>query len=197
MRAHTPEELQQIIAQIDAIDWSQYHTAYGNASGIETNPKKWWEKFLSMSITMHRHRYFDEDCRDQADIAKWLKMLFAEQEVDARGAASKLDNALCHQHIMVADAALPAYDILMYCLKTIDSALLAGDLLDIFRGFAVGTSKIQSGAEWAVSLRKKLMQDESIFTSYFSSEEEEETLIAAFAKEICTLLQTPPIMTQE
>ena len=39
------------------------------------------------------------------------------------------------------------------------------------------------------------MQDESIFASYFSKEEKE-TLIAAFAKEICTLLQTPPIMTQ-
>ena len=96
---------------------------------------------------------------------------------------------------MVADTALPAYDILIYCLKTTDSALLAEDLLDILRGFAAGVSKIQFGAAWAVSLRKKLMQDESIFASYFSKEEKE-TLIAAFAKEICTLLQTPPIMTQ-
>lgn len=80
--------------------------------------------------------------------------------------------------------------------NTPDSALLAEDLLDTLRGFAAGTSKIQSGAAWAVSLRKKLMQDKSIFASYFSREEEEETLIAAFAKEICTLLQTPPIMTQ-
>ena len=148
-----------------------------------------------MSMTMHRHRYLDENCRDQANIAKWLKILFAEQEMDARKAASKLENALCHQHVMVADAALPAYDILIYCLKTTDSALLAEDLLDILRGFAAGTSKIQFGAAWAVSLRKKLMQDKSIFASYFSKEEEE-TLIAAFAKEICTLLQTPPIMTQ-
>ncbi len=106
MSVHTPEELQQIITQIDTIDWSQYHTAYGNASGIETNPKKWWERFLPMSMIMHRHRYFDEDCRDQANIAKWLKILFAEQEMDARKAASKLENALCHQHVMVADAAL-------------------------------------------------------------------------------------------
>ena len=116
--------------------------------------------------------------------------------MDAREAALKLDNALCHQHIMVADAALPAYDILLYFLKTTDSALLTEDLLDILRGFAAGTSKIQSGAAWAVSLRKKLMQDKSIFASYFSMEEEEEAFIAAFAKEICTLLQTPPIMTQ-
>ena len=43
---------------------------------------------------------------------------------------------------------------------------------------------------------KKLIQDKSIFASYFSMEEEEEAFIAAFAKEICTLLQTPPIMTQ-
>ena len=106
MKSHSPEELQEIFARIDAIDWSQYHTAYGNASGIETNPKKWWERFLPMSMTMHRHRYSDEDCRDQADIAKWLKMLFAGQEMVAREAALKLDNALCHQHIMVADAAL-------------------------------------------------------------------------------------------
>ena len=147
-------------------------------------------------MTMHRHRYCDEDCRDQADIAKWLNLLFAGQEMDAREAALKLDNALCHQHIMVADAALPAYDILLYFLKTTDSALLTEDLLDILRGFAAGTSKIQSGAAWAVSLRKKLMQDKSIFASYFSMEEEEEAFIAAFAKEICTLLQTPPIMTQ-
>ncbi|WP_303022045.1 hypothetical protein [uncultured Ruminococcus sp.] len=143
MSVHTPEELQQIITQIDTIDWSQYHTAYGNASGIETNPKKWWERFLPMSMIMHRHRYFDEDCRDQANIAKWLKILFAEQEMDARKAASKLENALCHQHVMVADAALPAYDILIYCLKTTDSALLTEDLLDILRGFAAGISKIQ------------------------------------------------------
>ena len=196
MRVHTPKELQQIIAQIDAIDWSQYHTAYGNASGIETNPKKWWERVLPMSMTMHRHRYFNEDCKDQADIAKWLKMLFAEQEMDARKAASKLENALCHQHVMVANAALPAYDILIYCLKTTDSVLLAEDLLDILRGFAAGTSKIQSSATWAISLRKKLMQDESIFASYFSKKEEAGTLLAEFAKEICTLLQTPPIMTQ-
>ena len=70
MSVHTPEELQQIITQIDTIDWSQYHTAYGNASGIETNPKKWWKRFLSMSMTIHRHRYFDEDYRDQANITK-------------------------------------------------------------------------------------------------------------------------------
>ena len=57
MKSHSPEELQEIFARIDAIDWSQYHTAYGNASGIETNPKKWWERFLPMSMTMHRHRY--------------------------------------------------------------------------------------------------------------------------------------------
>lgn len=143
MSVHTPEELQQIITQIDTIDWSQYHTAYGNASGIETNPKKWWERFLPMSMIMHRHRYFDEDCRDQANIAKWLKILFAEQEMDARKAALKLENALCHQHVMVADAALPAYDILIYCLKTTDSALLTEDLLDVLRGFAAGISKIQ------------------------------------------------------
>ena len=85
---------------------------------------------------------------------------------------------------------------MLYCLKTTDSALLTEDLLDILRGFAAGTSKIQSGAAWAVSLRKKLIQDKSIFASYFSMEEEEEAFIAAFAKEICTLLQTPPIMTQ-
>lgn len=70
MSVHTPEELQQIITQIDTIDWSQYHTAYGNASGIETNPKKWWKRFLPMSMTIHRHRYFDEDYRDQANITK-------------------------------------------------------------------------------------------------------------------------------
>ena len=63
--------------------------------------------------------------------------------MDARKAASKLENALCHQHVMVADAALPAYDILIYCLKTTDSALLTEDLLDILRGFAAGISKIQ------------------------------------------------------
>ena len=48
--------------------------------------------------------------------------------MDARKAASKLENALCRQHVMVEDAALPAYDILIYCLKTTDSALLAEDL---------------------------------------------------------------------
>ncbi len=63
MSVHTPEELQQIIAQIDAIDWSQYHTAYGNASGIETNPKKWWERFLPMSMTIHLTvRYWQKIC---------------------------------------------------------------------------------------------------------------------------------------
>lgn len=46
MKSHSPEELQEIFARIDAIDWSQYHTAYGNASVIETNPKNGGKDFF-------------------------------------------------------------------------------------------------------------------------------------------------------
>ncbi|MGN1404434.1 MAG: hypothetical protein ACI4XB_08960 [Ruminococcus sp.] len=193
MKARTPEELQQIIAQIDAIDWSHYDTAYGNASGIETRPRKRGRKILPMSITMRRHRYLDEDCRNLADTAKWLKRLFSEQEKEAREAALNLDASLCHQHIMVADASLPAYDILVYCLRTTDSAMLIEDLLDLFYGFAICTSKIQEGAEWTFSLREKMLQDKALYASYLS---EKDDYTAIYAKEICALLQTPPIMTQ-
>ena len=97
---------------------------------------------------------------------------------------------------MVADTALPAYDILIYCLKTTDSALLAEDLLDILRGFAAGVSKIQFGAAWAVSLQKKLMQDESIFASYFPKVKRKKLLLQRLLMEIAHCCKLLPIMTQ-
>ncbi|MFR4392883.1 MAG: hypothetical protein ACLT29_00600 [Ruminococcus callidus] len=90
---------------------------------------------------------------------------------------------------MVADAALPAYDILLYCLKTTDSALLTEDLLDILVVLLLA-SKIQL-VQHGRFLSKKLMQDKSIFASYFSMEEEKKPY-AAFAKRsahYCKLLR--------
>ena len=73
--------------------------------------------------------------------------------------------------------------------NTPDSALLAEDLLDILRGFAAGTSKIQSGAAWVVSLRKKLMQDKSIFASYFPGKKRKKLRLLRKSAHYCKLLR--------
>src|SRR4051812_23312611 len=55
-------------------------------------------------------------------------------------ACDALDNALCHQHVMVGSAALPALPFLLEALDGAD-AELSVELLDLLLGLAVGTNR--------------------------------------------------------
>lgn len=181
---YTQEELQHIRQQIDTVDWSAYDTAYGNASGMEEKPLYCSKRLYAM---LHRKQYQKEEARRKylANVADRLRELFSEQEQTAIDAASDLWAALCHQRVFVSSAALPAYEILLYCLRTTDSLSLQEELMDIFLGFTQYTVKAQTG--WAKTLREKLLRDKEFFHSFAASKNE---YISEFSKEILESLQT-------
>lgn len=151
----TTEELYRKISEIN---WSQYETAYGNAA--QDIP------------------HFQ--CGHTPSVPSSLRALFSGDHEAAMKATSDLWAGLCHQHAYVSSAALPAYDFLMIALKELDDELKV-ELLDIFLGFAVCTSRFSSEALWPRQLRKKLEADLSVFSGFLSSANED---IAYFSERI-------------
>ena len=77
---------------------------------------------------------------DASAVPQLLQTLFAPDAEAAFRAASDLDDLLCHQHVMLADASLPATPILLHALKTRDEPLVLEELLFILDGFAIACS---------------------------------------------------------
>lgn len=160
---------EQINPMIEAVDWSQYETAYGNA--VE-------EKTKSFFCKRKRKPY-------HVNVPMCLRKLFADDTAAAVHAASDLCAALCHQHVYVSSSALPAYEMLLYCLQTTDCVPLQEALMDIFYGFTVCTKTIQQ--EWAAELRRKLERDEGVFQHFLHHENE---IIADFAADMQRMLSS-------
>lgn len=99
--------------RLAGIDWSQYQTAYGEASAVESQ----------------------------------LRRLRSVNEDEALAASHDLWCGLCHQHVQIGSAALPALPFLLEVFPTADDRLKT-ELLDIFLGLAI-TSNPRRMAEFA------------------------------------------------
>lgn len=147
----------KIFEEIQKIDWSKYETAYGNAASENEN----------------------------SNVEENLKQLFSGNEELAIKATHHLWCSLCHQHAYISSAALPAYNILLYGLKSLDDDLKV-EILDILLGFASCISRDHSPESWQGQLRAKMEQDQIHFQVLTSHENED---IAAFSENIVEALR--------
>jgi len=110
------------------------------------------------------------------EIPNQLLRLASRDKPTALKASHDLWCALCHQHVQVATAALPALPFLLEVLATADE-LLAPEILDIILGFAKGVNrqrrseylaalgrKAYSDPEWVIELRARLGNESGRFT---------------------------------
>ena len=102
-----------VAAQLVNTHWEDLTTAYGNAV----------------------HSSYD----GKYNVPALLRRLFDNDEKAAARAADALDDALCHQHVGVWDAAVPAYPIILARLAMQDPAadsVLTETLLELCEGLA-------------------------------------------------------------
>lgn len=128
--------------RVKAIDWAEYHTAYGRADRV----------------------------------ADQLLGLASADKATALAASHDLWCGLCHQHVQVAMAALPAVPFILEILDTADDELTL-EILDILLGFALGTNRQRSMAfqeacgrdvplpepDWVKTLRLRLLAEVARF----------------------------------
>ena len=83
---------------------------------------------------------FDTAYGAAVDVPRQLRMLAASDPQAALDATHELWCGLCHQHVQVGSAALPA---LPFLLKVLDQAdrPISIELLDILLGFALGVNR--------------------------------------------------------
>lgn len=157
-----------ILELITTTDWSQYETAYGNASE---------------DIPCYVQTGDNRGCTPK--IKQSLTDLFSDDTKTAMQATHDLWCGLCHQHSFVSSAALPAFDILLYALQNLNDEIKV-EILDILFGFAICTSDEDSPASWHGQLREKLKQNKEYIQSLVGHKNEE---IDSFAKDIMEELQ--------
>ncbi|WP_353095646.1 hypothetical protein [Tissierella praeacuta] len=150
--------------EIKNIDWSQYETAYGNAN--QDIPQ-----YLDQS------KYIPK-------VSSLLLDLFSEDKECAMKATHYLWCGLCHQHVSVSSAALPAYDFLIYGLKNLDDNLKI-EILDILIGFSICTAGANLPDSWQGKLRNKLKEDMGYFQELALNTNEE---ILSFAESVIECL---------
>ena len=161
-RSAVPPEMETIIANTD---WMRYSSAYGNAVH-----------------SIYEGRY---------NIPALLRALYSESGQHAAQAADDLDNALCHQFVMIADAALPAYPVLLHRLSQMpsgDTSRLTEELLWMFACFAECTSQaylrdqreVYGGIhkdwkfpDYALEIRRRMLTDTTRFTRFADSANED------------------------
>lgn len=160
----THHEIEQTIL---TTDWSQYETAYGNAA-----------QDIPYYVTAGDGREFIPK------VSQSLLDLFSGHRQAAMKATHDLWCGLCHQHTFISSAALPAYDILFYGLQHLEEDLKI-ELLDIFYGFAVCSSRENAPGSWQGQLRTKLAADMPYFQSLTVHSNED---IAGFSANILEAL---------
>jgi hypothetical protein len=103
-------------------------------------------------------------------VADQLSLLASPDRAKALQATHDLWCGLCHQHVQVATAALPALPFILEVLDGADQELTV-EILDILLGFALGTNRQRSVAfqkacgrdvplpepEWVAGLRLRLL----------------------------------------
>jgi predicted RNase H-like HicB family nuclease len=87
-------------------------------------------------------------------VPEFIRQLWSSDEKVAFEATHQLWCGLCHQHVFVSSAALPAFPFLLDALL-FGSDAMKEELMDIFLGFARCTSR-STEAEWERRLRLEL-----------------------------------------
>ncbi len=146
---------------INNVDWSNYATIYGRADGTPTKDG------ISFNVPQR------------------LRELFCGDEEKALTAADELYYALCVKPVLYS-AALPAYDIVMHCLRVTDNDELRNALMDIVFAIANRASENPSDDDIHLKLLDKLMRD-IVFFKELSHDSDVD--IAESAGEICEMLE--------
>ncbi|MBQ4166460.1 MAG: hypothetical protein IJD85_09075 [Oscillospiraceae bacterium] len=146
---------------INSVDWSNHATLYGRADGA---PNKDGQSFC---------------------VPERLRALFSEDTQNAVTAAEELWNSFHSKSRHIMSAALPSYDILMHCLRTIENERICCELLDILAGFAECAAENVSGDKLSDTLHEKLLCDIEYFRDLTKNTNAK---ISECAAEICSLL---------
>jgi hypothetical protein len=109
------------------------------------------------------------------DVPNQLLRLASPDKATALKASHELWCGLCHQHVQVGTAALPALPFILEVMQAADEALVY-EILDIILGFAKGVSRKryvdfqkalrrepQPDPEWVIALRTLLVNEADRF----------------------------------
>lgn len=146
---------------IDSIDWSNHTTVFGRADGT---PNQNGQSF---------------------SVPDRLRTLFSADTERAVDAAEELWEGFYSKSRHITSAALPSYDIIIHCLKTIENERLFCELLDILSGFADCAAENVSDDRLSDELLGKLRCDVEYFRALSKNTNTE---IAECAAEICFFL---------
>jgi hypothetical protein len=123
-----------------------------------------------------------------------LQRLAGPDRKAALDATHELWCGLCHQHVQIGSAALPALSFLLEVLDTADQDLMV-ELLDILLGFAIGVNRqravdfqrllgrtdVAPEEQWVANLRAALLTELPRFRRLAASPNEE---VAGFGERI-------------
>ncbi len=146
---------------INGVDWSDHATVYGRADGT---PNKDGQSFC---------------------VPERLRALFSENTQNAVAAAEELFDCFHSQSRHIMSAALPSYDIIMHCLRTIGNERICCELLEILAGFAECAAENISDDRLSDTLHEKLLCDIEYFRALTKNTNTE---ISECAAEICSML---------
>jgi hypothetical protein len=97
-------------------------------------PKTDWQARLNAVDWSRFHTIYGE----AAMVPKQLECLGSADEEIALSAAADLAAELCHQHVQIASAALPAFPVIMEMLPSVSDKVRV-EILDMLTGFAITT----------------------------------------------------------
>lgn len=130
---------------IRSVDWSQFNTAYGNANMDRYNIPK---------------------------METLLLRLFSDERKVAITSSALVGSCVCHQNVYLSTAALPACDVILYGLKTLDDVIKEELTLTVW-GLVSLIPKDQQEDTWQWEIRKKLESEENLFLELTKSENKE------------------------
>lgn len=84
-----------------------------------------------------------------------IEQLYSPDETASLAAAADLARSLCHHHIQIASAALPAFPFIFEMLPSA-SAKLTAEILDMLVGFAITTDPVRM-RQFASAVGKRRM----------------------------------------
>lgn len=147
---------------IKSVDWAQYETAYNNADF------DYWTGYESKIPKMET----------------LLLLMFSDNNKIAVESAFLIVDCVCHQGTYIPTAALPACDVILYGLKTLNEAVKE-ELIYSIVGFVSMISKEQTEEIWKQEIRKKIEDEKELFLELAKSDNED---ISGCAEDILNAL---------
>lgn len=133
-------------------------------------PPAFAERIVAVDWKAFRTAYSRAD-----DVPNQLLRLASPDKATALKASHELWCGLCHQHVQVGTAALPAFPFILEVMEAGDDALIH-EILDIILGFAKGVNRKRHvdfqkslgrqpllDPEWLIALRRLLANEEDRF----------------------------------